>query len=113
MGKIDSNGISDDDIKKTKDYADAVDKLKDSLVGVNSAIPNFADGLDAGLKAIAEKLPDVVASMTKLNAQNKELAANGQKPISVFSQLTTSLLSWNGLLTVGVTTLTALSLAPA
>jgi len=99
-------GINDDDIKKTKDYADAVDKLNNSLTGVNSALPKFADGLDAGLKAIAEKLPDVVASMTKLNAQNKELATNGEKPISVFSQLASSLFSWNGMVSVGITLLT-------
>lgn len=99
-------GINADDIQKTKDYADAVDKLSDSLTGINSALPKFADGLDAGLKAIAEKLPDVVASMTKLNIQNKELISNGQKPVSVFSQLATSLFSWNTVLTVGVTLLT-------
>jgi len=97
-----NRGINDDDIKKTKEYTDAIDKLNNSLTGVNSALPEFANGLDAGLKAITEKLPDVVASMTKLNTQNKELAANGEKPISVFSQLASSLFSWNGLVSVGV-----------
>jgi hypothetical protein len=61
--------------------------------------------MEAGLKAIAEKLPEVVDSMMKLNVQNKELAANGQKPISVFSQLASSLLSWNNLVSVGITLL--------
>jgi len=100
------NQIDDDDILKTKEYAEAIDKLNGSLTSVNSALPKFADGLDTGLKAIAEKLPDVVASMTKLNVQNKELAESGQKPISVLAQLSTSLFSWNNLVTIGITMIT-------
>jgi hypothetical protein len=99
-------GITSDDIQKTKEYSDALDKLQTSLTGVNSALPKFTDGVESGLKAVAEKLPEVIASMTKLNLQNQELAANGQKPISVFSQLASSLFSWNSLVSVGITLLT-------
>lgn len=99
-------GITNDDIQKTKDYKEALDQLRSSLTGVNSALPKFSDGLETGLKGLAEKLPEVVESMTKLNLQNKELIANGQKPVSIFSQLTTSLLSWNNLVSVGITLLT-------
>jgi hypothetical protein len=98
-------GITDDDIKKTKEYTDALDKLNSSITGVNTKLPAFADGMEAGFKALAEKLPEVVDSMMKLNVQNRELAANGQKPISVFSQLASSLLSWNNLVSVGITLL--------
>ncbi len=99
-------GITGDDIQKTKEYSEALDKLQSSLTGVNTALPKFADGVETGLKAVAEKLPEVIAAMTKLNIQNQELAANGQKPISVFSQLASSLFSWNSVVSVGITLLT-------
>jgi hypothetical protein len=48
-------GITGDDIQKTKDYADALTKLQNSLNGVNSILPEFSEGIDSGLKAIASK----------------------------------------------------------
>ncbi|GAA3994606.1 hypothetical protein [Mucilaginibacter dorajii] len=104
-----NSGITDDEIKRAKDYADALDKLKASISGVNSKLPEFSDGLQAGLKALGEKLPDVIDSITKLNAQNKELAASGQKPVSILSQLASSMFSWNSLISVGVTLLATYS----
>ena len=86
MAKINNAGINSDDIQKTKDYANVLDKLQNSLNGVNNALPEFSSGIDSGLKGIASKLPDVVNSMMKLNAQNKELVANGQKFVSVFTR---------------------------
>jgi len=66
-------GVTDDDIKKAKDYKDALDALKNSISGVNSKLPEFSEGLEAGLKAIGEKLPEVVDAMVKLNTQNRRL----------------------------------------
>ncbi|SDE89205.1 hypothetical protein SAMN05216464_110209 [Mucilaginibacter pineti] len=109
MANQNNTGITDDDINKAKEYKDAMDALKTSIVGVNSKLPEFSDGLEAGLKAIGEKLPEVVEAMTKLNAQNKELAASGQKPVSVLSQLASSMFSWNSIISVGITLLTTYS----
>lgn len=104
-----SAGITDDDIKKAKDYKDAMDALKNSISGVNSKLPEFSEGLQAGLKAIGEKLPEVVDAMVKLNAQNKELATSGQKPKSVLAELASSMFSWNSIVSVGITLLTTYS----
>jgi len=104
-----STNVTDDDIKKSKEYTDAMDKLKTAISGVNSKLPEFSDGLQAGLKALGEKLPDVVEAITKLNAQNKELAASGQKPVSILSQLASSMFSWNSLISIGITLLTTYS----
>lgn len=60
-------GITDDDIKKAKDYRDAMDALQKSISGVNSKLPEFSEGLQAGLKAIGEKLPEVVDAMVKMS----------------------------------------------
>ncbi|GAB3936958.1 coiled-coil domain-containing protein [Mucilaginibacter myungsuensis] len=107
MANNNLNGITDDEIKKTEAYADALNNVNASLSGLSSKLPSFADGLEAGLGAIAEKLPELVDSMTKLNAQNKELAASGQKPKSVLKELASSFLSWNNALSIGITLVTA------
>ncbi|TSD67595.1 hypothetical protein FFF34_009450 [Inquilinus sp. KBS0705] len=104
-----NNPITDDNIKKAKDYKDALDNLKGSINGLNSKLPEFADGIKSGLKAIGEKLPDVVDSLIKLNAQNKELAESGQKPKSILKELASSMFSWNAIISVGVTLLASYS----
>jgi len=69
----DNTGITDDDIARTNKYKNALDALKNSINGVNSKLPEFADGLQAGLKAIGEKQPEVVDALVKLNTQNRRL----------------------------------------
>jgi hypothetical protein len=101
--------ISNDDIEKTKKYTDALNELRKAVIGVNSKFPEFSDGLKEGIKAIGEKLPEVVDAMQKLNEQNKELAASGQKPKNILKELASSFLSWNSLISVGITLLASYS----
>ncbi|MFA6085571.1 hypothetical protein [Mucilaginibacter sp.] len=101
--------ITDDDIKKAKDYKEALDNLRNSVIGLNSKLPSFADGMKAGLQAVGEKLPEVVESIKKLNDQNKELAASGQKPKNILKELAGSLFSLNSLVSVGITLLASYS----
>ncbi|XHR92589.1 hypothetical protein ACFJIV_19840 [Mucilaginibacter sp. UC70_90] len=101
--------ISNDDIEKTKKYTDALNELRKAVIGVNSKFPEFSDGLKEGIKAIGEKLPEVVDAMQKLNEQNKELATSGQKPKNVLKELASSFLSWNSLISVGITLLASYS----
>jgi len=46
MAKTNNPGITSNDIQNTKDYADALDKLQDSLNGVNSAFSEFSNGVN-------------------------------------------------------------------
>ncbi|RYU85627.1 hypothetical protein EWM62_19065 [Mucilaginibacter terrigena] len=99
------NSVTDNEIEQAKKYKDALDELQKSVVGLNSKLPSFADGLKAGLQGIGEKLPEVVQSMVNLNKQNKEMAEAGGKPVNILKQLASSMFSWNGLISVGVTLL--------
>jgi hypothetical protein len=99
------NSVTEDEIERTKKYKEAIDQLQNSVTGLNSKLPSFADGLKAGLQGIGEKLPEVVQSMVDLNKQNKELAESGGKPVSVLKQLATSMFSWNTIVSIGVTLL--------
>jgi hypothetical protein len=84
---------------------EAIKELQKSLKDVNGEIFDFSKGMQDGLTAVAKKLPDVVESIIKLNAANKELAASGGKPQSILSQLAGSMLSWNAAITIGTTLL--------
>ncbi|MES2060835.1 MAG: hypothetical protein V4456_02885 [Bacteroidota bacterium] len=101
--------IGDGDIEKVKKYKEALDNLQSSINGLNSKLPSFADGMKAGLQGIGEKLPEVIESIKKLNEQNKELAASGQKPKSILKELAGSLFSLNSLVSVGITLLASYS----
>jgi hypothetical protein len=107
--QINYSVITNDDIEKAKKYRQALDDLQLSVNSLNSKLPAFADGIKAGLQAVGEKLPEVVDAMVKLNAQNKELAANGQKPKSILKELAGSLFSLNSLVSVGITLLASYS----
>ena len=104
-----NTAVTDDDIERAKKYKEALDNLKASVISLNSKLPEFADGIRAGLQAVGEKLPEVVDAMVKLNVQNKELAATGQKPKSILKELAGSLFSLNSLVSVGVTLLASYS----
>ncbi|RYU91063.1 hypothetical protein EWM62_03760 [Mucilaginibacter terrigena] len=54
------NSVTDNEIEQAKKYKDALDELQKSVVGLNSKLPSFADGLKAGLQGIGEKLPPLV-----------------------------------------------------
>ena len=84
---------------------EAIKELQKTLKDVNGEIFDFSKGMQEGLTAVAKKLPDVVDSIIKLNAANKELAAGVGKPKSILSQLAGSILSWNAAVTIGTTLL--------
>ncbi|OKS84845.1 hypothetical protein [Mucilaginibacter polytrichastri] len=58
--------MPDDTSKQLNDMTSGLDNLKDSLKERNKAIPEFIDGMENGLKAVAKVLPDVVTSMMQL-----------------------------------------------
>ncbi|AYL96415.1 hypothetical protein [Mucilaginibacter celer] len=99
----DTPNLSSADIEKANKYTEALNELKKAVIGVNSKMPEFANGMKEGLIALGEKLPEVVDSIQKLNAQNKELAASGQKPKSILKELGSAFLSWNSALSIGIT----------
>jgi len=106
MSNLTNNApINTDDIEKAKKYTEALNELQKSINGLNGKLPSFADGIKAGLQGIGEKLPEVVQAMAELNKQNKELAATGGKPVNIFKQLASSMLSWNTVISIGVTLL--------
>ncbi len=101
-----TNPTNENQTEKAKAYANALKELKTALDGVNGKLPEFANGMKAGLMALGEKLPEVVNTIKELNKQNKELAASGQQPKNILKELGSAFLSWNSALSVGITLIT-------
>jgi hypothetical protein len=97
--------MSEDISKQLNNIQAGTDKLKESLQALNKDVPEFADGMEAGLKAVSKALPDVISSIMQLNAQNKQLASDGGKPVSILSQLASGMFSWNTAISIGTTLL--------
>ncbi|MDO4782571.1 MAG: hypothetical protein Q4A09_05050 [Capnocytophaga felis] len=77
-----------------------------SVNQITRELPAFTYSAQTGFMAIANNIPILTDAMAKLRAENEQLKAAGQKTTPVWKQLLGSFLSWNTLLSVGITLLT-------
>lgn len=82
------------------------DGLGNSIAQITRELPAFTFSAQTGFLAISNNLPILADEIGRLKVQNEELVASGQKSRSVFGQVAKSFLSWNTVLSVGVTLLT-------
>ncbi|MFJ1323624.1 hypothetical protein ACILDT_11510, partial [Capnocytophaga canis] len=80
--------------------------LGNSVNQITRELPAFTYSAQTGFMAIANNIPILTDAMAKLRAENEALKASGQKTTPVWKQLLGSFLSWNTLLSVGITLLT-------
>lgn len=82
------------------------DGLGNSIAQITRELPAFTLSAQTGFLAISNNLPILADEITRLKVNNEELVASGGKAKSVFGQVAKSFLSWNTVLSVGVTLLT-------
>jgi len=87
-------------------YASAFNPLGNSINQLTREMPAFANSVQTGFMAISNNLPIFFDAIQSANAEIKALRAQGQEVPSLFSRLTSSVLSWGTALSVGVTLLT-------
>ena len=80
--------------------------MGNSINQLTREAPAFAVSMNTGFLAISNNIPAFFDALQSIKKQNIELAKSGQPVKSVFSQLGSSLLSVQTLLSVGVTLLT-------
>lgn len=107
----------DDEIKKIDagigkhqrnvgNYAGGWNALGNSVNQITREAPAAAVSLNTFFLAISNNLPSFFDALSGINAQNKELQAQGQKTVSVWKQLGSAIFSFQSLLSIGVTLLT-------
>lgn len=87
-------------------YASHWDGLGNAINQLSREMPAFAVSMQVGLLAISNNLPILADEIARIRRENEELIKSGQKAVPVWKQVVGSLLSWQTLLSVGVTLLT-------
>lgn len=87
-------------------YASGFNALGNSINQLTREAPAFANSMQTGFMAISNNIPALTDAIKGIREQNKALAAEGKPTVSVLSQLGSSFLSWNTLISFGVTLLT-------
>lgn len=106
LGVSIGNAFKGTQVNAVKSAAGQFNALNNSVNQVARELPAFAVSANIGFLAISNNLPILFDALQKVNAENAELVKQGQKGPSVFKQLAGSILSFNTLLTIGVTLLT-------
>lgn len=88
-------------------YKSAYDGLGVSIAQVTREFPAFANSMQTGFLAISNNLPIVVDEIDRLKKANIELAKAGKPTQSIFKALGKAIFSWQSLISVGITLLTA------
>lgn len=88
------------------DYARANNGLGMSLAQITREMPAFANSAQTGFMALSNNIPIFFDAIAQVKNLNKELQAQGKPTVSVLQQLAGAFLSWQTLLSVGVTLLT-------
>lgn len=87
-------------------YASHWDGLGNAINQLSLEMPAFAVSMQTGLLAISNNLPILADEIARIRRGNVELTKSGQKAVPVWRQVAGSLVSWQTLLSVGVTLLT-------
>lgn len=87
-------------------YKSAWDGLGVSAQQLVRELPSLAVSANTFFLAISNNIPMLVDEINRIKLANKEAAANGEKTVPVWKQVTKAFLSWNTAISVGVTLLT-------
>ena len=90
-------------------YASAYNGMSLAISQVAREMPNFAQSVQIGVMSLTNNIGGLVDGYRGLVEQNRILAAQNQATIPIWRGVTSAILSWNTLIMVGVTLLTAFS----
>ncbi|MBP6358674.1 MAG: hypothetical protein KA311_04920 [Sediminibacterium sp.] len=86
-------------------YSSAWNGLGMSIQQVAREMPNFAQSMQLGFLAISNNLPILADELKRAKDNIKALKDEGKDAPSLFSQIASSVFSWQTLLTIGITLL--------
>lgn len=88
-------------------YEGAVRRLNLAMAQVVRELPSLTMGADMFFLAISNNLPILADNIQAVREQNKQLLAETGKAPKLFGQVVKSLFSWNSLMSIGITLVTA------
>ena len=100
---VTKNAIGGQDIEAT---SRKFDMLGHSVNQITRELPAFTHSMSTGFMAVSNNIPMLVDQIRDIKLANAELIKQGQPVQSVFTQLATSIFSWQTALSLGITLLT-------
>lgn len=87
-------------------YVSTWDGMGNAINQLTREFPAFSASLQTGFLAISNNIPILVDQISRIRKENAALREEGLKGVPVWKQIAKSALSWNTLLSVGITLLT-------
>lgn len=87
-------------------YVSTWDGMGNAINQLTREFPAFSVSLQTGFLAISNNIPILVDQISRVRKENAALREEGLKGVPVWKQIAKSALSWNTLLSVGITLLT-------
>lgn len=87
-------------------YVSTWDGMGNAINQLTREFPAFSVSLQTGFLAISNNIPILVDQISRIRKENAALREEGLKGVPVWKQIAKSALSWNTLLSVGITLLT-------
>jgi len=87
-------------------YASGYNALGNSINQLTREAPAFANSVNTGFMALSNNFPALFDAINGIRDKNKMLVAEGKPTVSTLKSIAGALLSWQTLLSVGVTLLT-------
>lgn len=88
--------------REVGNYAKANSNLSNSIGQISRELPNFGQSFSIGVLSLTNNIGALIDGIKQVKLENKELASQGQATKSVFSQILSSLLSWQTALFIGI-----------
>lgn len=88
--------------REVGNYAKANSNLSNAIGQISRELPNFGQSFSIGVLSLTNNVGALIDSIKQVKTQNKALEADGKKTKSVFSQILSSVLSWQTALFIGI-----------
>lgn len=92
--------------RNVANYVSIWDGMGNAINQLTREFPAFSVSLQTGFLAISNNIPILVDQISRIRKENAALREEGLKGVPVWKQIAKSALSWNTLLSVGITLLT-------
>lgn len=90
-------------------YAKGTSNLSNSIGQISRELPNFGQSFSVGVLSLTNNVGALIDSVKQVREQNVLLKNEGKPTVSVLSQVTSALLSWQTALFIGIGILSAYS----
>lgn len=87
-------------------YKSHWDGLGNSVAQITREFPAFAVSMNTGILALSNNIPILADQISRIRKENAALSAEGKTVVPLWKQIAGSFLSWNTVMSVGITLLT-------